>query len=373
MTSINSTSSALSYLNTAYGGVASASAAANAAKSDSASTQTSSSSATLVTLSAEAQALLSAQSQVADFATVIADTRATLDALYKEAGLTGPLNASGEQKIYFDKLDRRALFAMATNGGQTFSVDEQNLAKAELQARFDEVLKPQAAVARITGDWSRTYQAAIDYLQEAGPEEKASAAFAGQLKALQEGYDTSVKQNGALPKGIAGDPVADYLARTEDGDATGNGRDFNSVADDVRATLDAQIKAAAAKGKELVFDASRRTGQMVDFSKFDNRSLSAISLNEGDQFGVDEVRAAKKELDVRTRTALLSSLQGGDPRDFSIGLIQQYESMSAEERKAMNWTSDFRDMAVKNYQTSSNLLSMFQQSTGGSGLGSYFG
>jgi hypothetical protein len=139
------------------------------------------------------------------------------------------------------------------------------------------------------------------------------------------------------------------------------------------ATLDQQIKAAADKGKELVFDPSRRTGQMADFSNFDNRALSAISLNTGDQFAVDEVRAAKKELDVRTRTTLLNALsQGNDPRNFSIGLIQQYESMSPEERKAMNWTSDFRDMAVKNYESSSSLLSMFQQASGGSNSGFSF-
>ena len=81
------------------------------------------------------------------------------------------------------------------------------------------------------------------------------------------------------------------------------------------------------------------------------------------------MRAAKKELDVRTRTTLLNALsQGNDPRNFSIGLIQQYESMSPEERQAMNWTSDFRDMAVKNYESSSSLLSMFQQASGGSSL-----
>jgi hypothetical protein len=376
MTTINSSTTAMSYLNAAYGGATASSAAAtNSAKADTASSpaSTSSSGATVVTLSAAAQAALSAQSNVTDFATVVADTRAALDALYKEAGVTGPLDAEGEQTIYFNTLDRRALYAIATNGGQTFSVDEQNLAKKELQARFDEMLKPQAAVARITGDWSRTYQAAIDYLQEAGPEEKASAAWAGQLQALQKGYDTSVAQDGALPKGIAGDPVADYLARTEDGTATGNSRNFNSVADDVRVALDAQIKAASDKGKELVFDLSRRTGQMVDFSSFDNRALSAISLNSGDQFAVDEVRGAKKELDVRTRTNLLNALsQGNDPRNFSIGLIQQYESMSPEERQAMNWTSDFRDMAVKNYESSSSLLSMFQQATGGSSIMNYF-
>ncbi len=370
MTTINSSSSALSYLNAAYGGATpSATAAGNSAKADTASTQNAtSSSATLVTLSAAAQAALSAHSTIADFATVVSDTRAALDALYKEAGLTGPLNASGDQKVYFNTLDRRALYAMVTNGGQAFSVDEQNLAKAELQARFDDVLKPQAAVARITGDWSRTYQAAIDYLNAAGPEEKASATWAGEMQALQEGYDTAVAQGGKQPKGIAGDPVADYLARTEDGTDTGNTRDFTSVAEDVRAALDAQIKAATGKGKELVFDASRRAGQLVDFSKFDNRALSAISLNEGKQFGVDEVRAAKKELDVRTRTTLLNAMQGGDPRSFSMGLIQQYESMSPEERRAMNWTSDFREMAVKNYESSSSLLSMFQQASGGSSL-----
>jgi hypothetical protein len=372
MTTIGSTNSALSYLN-AYGNSAST-GSGSTAKTDTASTQTSSSSATVVTLSAAAQAALSAQTTLADFATVVSDTRAALDALYKEKGVKGPIREDGQQVVYFDQLDRRQLFAIATNGGQQFSVDEQNLAKKELQARLDEVLKPQAAVARITGDWSRTYQAAIDYLQEqAGPEEKASATFAGQLDALQKGYDTAVKAGGALPKGIAGDPVAEYLSRTQDGTDDGATRNFTSVADDVRAALDAQIKAASDKGKELVFDSSRRTGQLVDFSTFDNRSLSAISLNEGKQFAVDEVRAAKKELDTRTRTSLLNSLQSGDPRDFSVGLIQQYESMSTEERQAMNWTNDFRDMAIKNYQTSSSLLSMFQQTTGGSSLASYFG
>src|SRR3954471_205236 len=123
MTTINSTTSALSYLNTAYGSAATATAN-SAAKADAASTQSAaSSSATLVTLSAAAQAALSAQNTVADFASVVSDTRAALDALYKEAGLTGPLNESGDQKIYFDKLDRRALYAIATNGGQAFSVD----------------------------------------------------------------------------------------------------------------------------------------------------------------------------------------------------------------------------------------------------------
>jgi hypothetical protein len=58
-----------------------------------------------------------------------------------------------------------------------------------------------------------------------------------------------------------------------------------------------------------------------------SRSLSAMSLNEGHQFSPDEIRTAKQELDARTRVGILHAFQqsrsSGDPRAFSIGLIQQ--------------------------------------------------
>lgn len=365
-----------SYLSTAYGraailtdaGTGSGNGTGDAASSSSSST------ATVVTLSAAAQAKL-AQATIADFAVVIANARAALDALYKAAKVAGPL-VDGQQTVELSSLDRRSLYAIAGNGGQQFSADEQKMAANELQARFDAVLSPQAAVARLTGDWSQVYRAAIDYMQGAGPEEKSTTTWKAQLATLQQGYGSAVAAPGTAPAASGADPVAAFLARTAaSGGQDENLRDFSAVADDARTALDAQKKAASNKGLEFVFNPDRKSGQRVDWSGFGNRTLSAVALNEGSQFSQDEVRGAKTELDSRTRASLLSAFkQGGastDPRAFSLGLIYNYSRMSAEERRAMNFTTSFRDLAVKNYQTTSNLISMLQQAS--DGLAGLFG
>ena len=58
----------------------------------------------------------------------------------------------------------------------------------------------------------------------------------------------------------------------------------------------------------MVFDRSEKSGQQVDFSNFDNRSLAAVALNQGASFSSDESRAAKAELDQRYRTSVLNAL-----------------------------------------------------------------
>ena len=325
-----------------------------------------------MTLSAAAQAAL-AHATLADFATVTSDARTALDDLYKAAKVTGPL-LDGKQTIALSSFDRRALYAIASNGGQAFTTDEQAVATNELQGRFDAVMAPQAAVARLTGDWSQVYKVALDYMQGAGPEEKASGIFAAQLKALQQGYDAAVAAPGDPPSGIPGDPVAAFLARTEaSGGSSGNLRDFSQVASDVRAALDLQQQAAENQGLTIVYSSGRKTGQMVDLTGFDNRALSAVALNQGAQFSPDEIHAAKSELDARTRTSLLAAFKqsgaSSDPRAFSLGLIYSYAQMSSEERQASNFTANFRDTAVKNYQSTSSLISMLQQAgSAGNGL-----
>lgn len=369
MTAVNS--SAMSYLNAAYGRASSDNSTSTAKAATASAQQSSSSAATVVTLSPEAQALLSSQGSGVDLATVVADTRTALDKLYTGAGVTGPLD-NGKLTVDLGGLDRRALFAIVSSSDQTFIADEKQAATKELQSRLDAVLAPRSAVARLTGDWSKVYKAAIDHLQAAGPEEKATATWSAQLQALQQGYDESLTQDGALPKAIAGDLVADFVARSESGEGIGGLRDFDLVAKDVRTALDQQYDDADKNGKRLVFERSGGNVQLADLSGLNNRALSAISLNQSDQFSQEEIRAARKELDARTRASLLTTLkQSGDPRGFSAGLVYQYNAMSAEERQAMNWTSDIQDMAVKNYQMSSNLLSMFQQATGGGSLFDY--
>ena len=93
-------------------------------------------------------------------------------------------------------------------------------------------------------------------------------------------------------------------------------------------------------------------------------SLSAISLNQDDLFSKQESFAAKRELDSRNRASILSALKSsqtsGNPADFSLGLLNTYSSMSAEERTAANWTPAFRDNAVQSYKSTTRLLSMLK-------------
>jgi hypothetical protein len=132
--------------------------------------------ATTVTLSDEARALLAAQTTTGDFATVTGKARTALDQLYKEAKVTVPL-AGGKPTIDLSALDRRTLFAIASNNEGKFTADEQVVAAKELQRRFDATIAPKIAASDLTGDYSAAYKAALDYMDAASAEEKASAAL----------------------------------------------------------------------------------------------------------------------------------------------------------------------------------------------------
>lgn len=318
-------------------------------------------SATNVSLSDAARKQLATTSQP-DFSTVTSDARTTLDRLYTVAGVKGPL-VDGKTTIDLSTLDRRSLFAISTNNGGKFTPDEQAVASSELKQRFDAALAPAAATTRLTGDYSVSYKAALDYLDGASPEEKATATWTAQRAAVLKGYQATQKDPIVAPSGIAGDPVAPALAGTASPTQSQN-RSFSDVASDVRAFLDRQKSEAASQGKELVYDSRRKTGQLADLSSLDNRSLSAITLNQDSLFSNEEIYAAKQELNTRTRASVLDALkqsqQSGDPRQLSLGILQTYSAMSPEERLATNWTPDFQDAAIKNYKSTSTLLSMLQ-------------
>jgi hypothetical protein len=85
----------------------------------------------------------------------------------------------------------------------------------------------------------------------------------------------------------------------------------------------------------------------------------------------DESYAAKQELSSRTRQSILQAFQqgssSGDPLASSLGLIQQYQSMTPEQRQAAGINSNFLDLAVSNYKSTSQLMSMFSQMASSSG------
>jgi hypothetical protein len=364
MTSIGSALNSYAQYSSAYARAAATtpSLAATLSGDGTAGDVSSSNAATNLTLSDAARAQL-AKTQLPDFATVTSDARTTLDRLYTVAGVKGPI-VDGKTTIDLSELDRRSLFAVSTNNGGKFTPDEQAVAATELMQRFDTALEPSLATTRLTGDYSVSYKAALDYLDGASDEEKGTATWASQRAAVLKGYQATQQDPNKAPSGISGDPIAAALAGTATPANGSTPRDFTSVATDVRAFLDRQKNDAASNGKELVFDSRRKTGQLADLSSLDNRSLSAISLNQDSKFSGEEIFAAKQELNTRTRLAVLDALKQsqstGDPRQFSLGILQQYSSMSSEERQATNWTPDFQDAAIKSYKSTSTLLSMLK-------------
>ncbi|MGX7742281.1 hypothetical protein [Rhodopseudomonas parapalustris] len=320
--------------------------------------------ATQLTLSAAARAQLAGGSSK-DFSAVISDSRAAVDKLYKAANVTAPYNDSGKPTIDLSGLDRRAQFAIASNAGGRFTDAEQTLAATTRISQFNDALSPATQTANLIGDYSTVYKAAASYLDGASSEEKATATWQAERAAITKGLAATQSDPSKIPSGISNDPVAAYLARYPSGSTTTT-QDFGSVAKQARAALDDQAKQATAAGKLLVYDPARKTGQQADLSGLDNRALSAISLNKDDLFSKEEVFAAKRELDGRNRASILTALKqsqtSGNPADFSLGLLNAYAGMSAEERTATNWTPAFRDNAVQSYKATNSLLSMLKSS-----------
>jgi hypothetical protein len=330
----------------------------NTTSATSSGTGSGSQSATNVTLSDAAKAALA----LPDFTTVVADARAALDKLFADG--TKPADAD------LSKLDRRQLFAVASNAEAKFTSDEQAAAKAEQQTRLDAALSGPLAVARVTDDIEGIYTTALAWLDGASTEEKATPAWTAQRAALLDAQKQLAAEPSKTPA-VDGDIVADYIQRATAGD-TGTLRAFDAVAGDVRAALDKQYADAKAAGKPLVFSSVQK-GQPVDFSQFDSRSLSAIVLDQGNKFSAEEVFAAKQEMQRRSGATLLAGLKNAsssDPAAFAKNLISAYGSMSPEERSAAGWSDKLYAAAVASYNTASQLANIFGDSSGVSGSSS---
>lgn len=319
-----------------------------------------------VELSDAAKAYLASQST--DAATLAAEARKWFDAQYKSTGLASPM-LDGSVALDMTSVSRESLSAIAANTGGQFSSDEVVAAGATLQKRFDDALTPHVVVARHTGDYAGLYKAAADYLDKAGADERATPLWISTKQAVDEGLALAQKSPMKAPQTTNGnDPVAALLQETSQvSDASGTTTDA-AAATDARARLDALANKARDAGTELVFDSTRKTGQPVDFSSFSNQSLAVMTLNQDGQFSTDESRAAKKELDQRNRTSLMSVFNGsnGDVGAQSLALLNHYNNMTAAEKTASGYNSDLESRLVQNYR----LASMFGSGSAGSASGS---
>ncbi|AOO83826.1 hypothetical protein [Bosea vaviloviae] len=314
-----------------------------------------------VALSDEAKAYLARTSAAtaADsgmtLATRAANARQWFDQQYQALGISSAL-IDGKVAVDLSGQGRATLSAVASNAQGLFSRDESAAAATALQSRFDTAISPHVVIARHTGNYAALYDAALKYADEAGSDERATVAWQDQKQALLDGAAAARKTPGKAPDtGSANDPVKALLGKTTPSGSLTPQMTIAAVAANARLLLDDQANSAQDKGTELVFDASRKDGQQVDFAKFDNRSLAAVALNQGAAFSPGEVRAAKAELDQRNRASVLDTLKAtsgsSDGTSASLALVNRYAAMSTEEKAALGISDDFTKQLVQTYQS----------------------
>ena len=161
--------------------------------------------------------------------------------------------------------------------------------------------------------------------------------------------------------GVSISPTAQAAAA----ETADNAKDFTDLANEIRSSLDTLYAAEKAAGKP----------QTANFSQLSGRALSAVVLNQGNQFTPAEQRAAKTALDQQTKADFASATSGGmsmsSLSSYSQSLVTQYDAMSPEERQARGWTPQFRDNAAKVVTEGS--LSLFDQVDSSDSSSSAFG
>jgi hypothetical protein len=357
----------------AYGAGNNASKGASASADNAAGA--SSSASTSVTLSEEAKAYLArnatAQDDTPSMAILTENARAWFDQQYATLGISSAM-LDGQVAVDLSQQTRATLSAVADDASSQFTPDEAAAAAKVLQGRFDDAVSPHVVIARHTGDYASLYAAASDYLDKAGADEKATKIWQDQKQAVQDGLAAARVSFGKAPvTGNEDDPVRALLSQTPVQAPVAAGASPDQFAARARAMLDAQAGSAKDNGKELVFNSGRTTGQQADFTDFDNRTLAIMALNGDASFSAAEASAAKAELNQRTRSGLLAAFNpgsGSGAADMTLGLLQQYQTMSPEEKSVLGFSDDFADKIMKNYRTMSSIQSSFGS---GGGLAAY--
>ena len=362
----------LSYAGNAYG-AGSTAAKASSASTDSADTSSPSSS-TSVTLSDEAKAYLAktaAETEQPSVATLTTHARAWFNQQYATLGTSSAM-LDGQVAVDFSGQTRATLSVIADNAQSQFSSDEVTAATKALQSRFNDAMSPYVVIARHTGDYASLYSAASDYLDQAGSDEKMTVAWQDQKQAVQDGLAAARASFGKAPvTGNDADPVRALLDKAAAPNSSTTDSKPATLAANARAMLDAQAGSARDNGKDLVFTGGRQTGQQVDFTDFDNRTLAIMALNSDASFSAQEAGAAKAELNQRTRGSLVNAINpsgGGGVQASSMALLQQFAKMSPEERSVLGFTEDYANRIAANYRTAASI----QNSLGsGGGLAAY--
>jgi hypothetical protein len=183
-------------------------AAGSAATSDASATKSTSgnpSAATVVSLSRGAIAfLLGNATPQKDFSAVTRDARAKLDANYADLASKGTPFDYRTMSSYdppFEGLDRRSLYAIASNSGRLFSEDEQLYAQGIMIRQQGAAID---AADPLGTNHPAHFRASIEFLNGVSAEEKTSVDWAVQQAAGLYGYEESSKPEGEPPPQVDG-------------------------------------------------------------------------------------------------------------------------------------------------------------------------
>jgi hypothetical protein len=137
------------------------------------------------------------------FADVAADARAALDAGYEKLGETGTIHTTNEQwrkTVGLDDLDRRSLYAIASNEGGLFSEAESGAARIEMSRRAAEVMMKGVLPGGAPN--SANYKSVLDYYDQASAEEKESFEWAEARASAEFLYETRIQREGGTAEQV---------------------------------------------------------------------------------------------------------------------------------------------------------------------------
>jgi len=169
--------------------------------------------------SAPAAPTSASASTAKSFTEVTTDARAVLDANLAKMKGTGLKLGMGRNEgsqaaidAAFQGLDRRSLYAIASNSGGLFSKDEQSYAQTVMGQQqvaamgLKEGVLPDASV----------FLAGVRFLDSVSPEEKSSDNWRLNRAAVQYGYESLMARDHSGEKAEnvdSGDPVVNFLVR----------------------------------------------------------------------------------------------------------------------------------------------------------------
>ena len=152
-------------------------------------------------------------SQNRPFADVAQAARDELDARYKQMNDSGqPYDSNSYEGVddnsLYGNLDRRALYAVASNQGGLFTSAEQQRARDIMRGQQGMAMGGYNGPTRlagkfaspITNDYEQIFKSGVQFMDKVSPEEKAGdVEWAVQRGSMQKYYEDQAKSNGNVP------------------------------------------------------------------------------------------------------------------------------------------------------------------------------